>query len=62
MKAFFDEIHDNYDILNMSYEEIIELSNVIDCCKLPQRRVFHKLKTEIDNFIALKKMPKKITR
>lgn len=59
MKAFFDELHDNYDILNLSYEEVVELNNVLDSCKLPQKRRFHTLKTEIETFIAMKRLPKK---
>jgi hypothetical protein len=59
MKAFFDELHDNYDILNLSYEEVVELNNVFDSCKLPQKRFFHELKRDIEKFVAMKRLPKK---
>ena len=59
MKAFFDEVHDNYDILNISYDELIELSNVLDSCKLSQKRIFYALKSEIDKHKAKKRLPKK---
>ncbi len=59
MKAFFDELHDNYDILNLSYEDLIELSKVLDSCQLTQKRTFYKLKSEIDKLIGSKKLPKK---
>ena len=59
MKAFFDELHDNYDILNLSYDDLAELSKVLDSCQLPQKRTFYKLKKEIDTYIASRRLPKK---
>ena len=59
MKAFFDELHDNYDILNMSFDDLVELSNALEYCQLPQKRNFYNLKKEIDALIAIKKLPKK---
>ena len=59
MKAFYDEVHDVYDILNMSYEELEELSKALDFCQLPQKRKFYSLKKDIDKFINSKKLPKK---
>lgn len=59
MKAFFDELHDNYDILNLSYGDLIELSKVLDSCQLTQKRTFYKLKSDIDKLIGNKKLPKK---
>lgn len=62
MRVFFDEIHDNYDILNLSYEDLTELKNVLDSCQLPQKRKFYALKTNVEKFIAMKaKLPTKRT-
>ena len=59
MKAFFDELHDNYDILNMSYNDLIQLNEIIDSCQLPQKRVFYSLKKDIEKLVSIKKLPKK---
>jgi hypothetical protein len=59
MKAFFDELHDNYDILNLSYEDLIELNKVLDSCQLPQKRNFYSLKKDIEKHIASRRLPRK---
>ena len=59
MKAFFDELHDNYDILNLSYEDLIELNKVFDSCQLPQKRNFYSLKKDIEKHIASRRLPRK---
>ena len=59
MKLFFDELHDNYDVLNMEFEEVVELNEVLNSCKLPQKRVFNKIKMQLEVAIASKKLPKK---
>jgi len=59
MKVFFDELHDNYDILNLSYNDLVELNKALNSCQLPQKRIFYKIKKDIDNFISNRKLPKK---
>lgn len=59
MKLFFDELHDNYDVLNMEFEEVVELNEALNSCKLPQKRVFNKIKKQLEVAIASKKLPKK---
>jgi len=59
MKVFHDELHDNYDILNLSFNEAVALSNVLSSTDLTNRRIFYKLKEDIDKLIAIKKQPKK---
>ena len=59
MKVFHDELHDNYDILNLSFNDAVALSNVLNSTDLTNRRIFYKLKEDIDKLIAIKKQPKK---
>lgn len=59
MKLFYDELHDNYDILNMSFEDAVELNEALNSCKLPQKRIFNKLKKDLEKFIASKRLPRK---
>lgn len=59
MKVFFDELHDNYDILNLSYDDLIELNKVLDSCQLPQKRNFYSLKKDIEKHIASRRLPRK---
>ncbi len=59
MRLFFDELHNNYDILNLEFEEIVDLNEALNSCKLPQKRVFNKLKKQLEMVIASKKLPKK---
>ena len=59
MKLFYDELHDNYDVLNIDFDEVVELNEVLNSCKLPQKRVFNKMKKELEAAIASKRLPKK---
>ena len=59
MNVFFDESKGDYSLANMSFDDVVELRNVIDSCPLPQKRVFYFVKKEIEEVIAKKLSPKK---
>ena len=55
MKVLFDESNSNYCVTDMSYDDIIELRNALLSCPLPQRRIFHNLKSDMEKIIEGKK-------
>lgn len=57
MKVLFDNANNNYDIKGMSYDEILELKEALDSCRLPQRRTFFNLKKDIDNCTMATRQP-----
>lgn len=43
-----DKTNDKYGIIGMTVDDLIELSNVFESCQLPQKRIFHFIKRDID--------------
>ena len=43
-----DKTNDKYGIIGMTVDDLIELSNVLESCQLPQKRIFHFIKRDID--------------
>ena len=42
-----DKTNDKYGIIGMTVDDLIELSNVLESCQLPQKRIFHFIKRDI---------------
>lgn len=40
-----------FSITELSFEDVVELSNAIDTCPLPQKRQFYNLKKNLDHVI-----------
>lgn len=59
MKLLIDNHKSNYSISNLTFDNIVELKNIIDSCSLPQKRMFYTVKKEIEEIIAKKLSPKK---
>lgn len=48
MNILHDEANDKYGIIGMTVDDLIELGNVLESCQLPQKRIFHFIKRDID--------------
>lgn len=59
MLLVHDVTNNSYDIINLTKEEIIELSNSFDYFPLPQKRIFYRLKKDIDALVSSISQPKK---
>ena len=43
-----DKTNDKYGIIGMTVDDLIELGNALESCQLPQKRIFHFIKRDID--------------
>lgn len=59
MNIFFNEEKGDYSLINLSFEDVVELRKVIDSCPLPQKRTFYFVGKKIEEIIAKKLSPKK---
>ena len=54
MKVCFNAANNSYSISELTYNEVLELTNVLESCDLPNRRTFYKLQNEIKTYQKIK--------